>query len=141
MAVKERPDRRAQPQLVQSGGAQLGDDRAQVRDLPLNVLDGLVHRRLGPLEIVAAPRGGEQHAQAPEALQGLVVKLPCPASALGVRGGLGAAQPIALHALRERHGGRGACRECAQYLLSSSLNTLPSTPRSNAARMPTPSPR
>ena len=59
----------------------------------------------------------EQQAQAPEALQGLVVELPRPASALGVGGGQGAAQPIALHALGERDRGRGAGGERAQYLL------------------------
>ncbi len=87
MAVKERLDRRAQPQLVQGGRAQLGDDRAQVGDLPLDMLHGLVHRRLSPPKVIASPRGGEQHAQAPETLQGLVVQLPCPAPPLGIRGG------------------------------------------------------
>ncbi len=45
------------------------------------------------------------------------MQLPRPAAALGVRGGQRAAQPVGLHALRERHGGRGARRERAQHLL------------------------
>ena len=56
VAVEQRLDRRPQPELVERGRAQLGDDRAQVLDLALDVLHRLAHRLLGPLEIIAAQR-------------------------------------------------------------------------------------
>ena len=69
------------------------------------------------LGVVAPARGGDEHPQAAEALQRLVVQLARPARALGLRAGDRLAQPLRL----DRAGGgdrrRGAGGEGQQQLL------------------------
>jgi hypothetical protein len=60
--VEQGFNRHSQPKLVERSPAQLGNDRAQISDLLLDVLDSLAHRTLGPWQIVEAQRGGEQHS-------------------------------------------------------------------------------
>ena len=60
VAVEQRLDRGAQTQLVQSGRPQLGDDRAQISDLALDVRHSLAHRDLRPREIVDAEGGCQE---------------------------------------------------------------------------------
>ena len=117
MTVEQRFDRGAQPELVERGRAQLGDDRAQVLDLAGRCVDRVAHRSLRRAPDLAAQRRGQQYAQAAESLQRLVVQLARPAAALGVGGRQRAAQAVGLHALRHRHGGGGADGERAQQLL------------------------
>ena len=81
------------------------------------MLRRLLQRAARRVEVLLGEHRGEQQPQPAEALQRLVVQLPGPAASLGVGGGQRAAQPVGLHALRERHGGRGADRERAQHLL------------------------
>ncbi len=117
MAIEQRLDRDFQPELVQRRGTQLGDDRPQVLDLTLDVLDRIAHRLLMQVGLSPAQCRGEQHSQTGQALQRLVVQLPRPAPALGLGGGERAAQPVGLDALGERHSGRRARGERAQHLL------------------------
>ena len=86
MTVHQRLDRGAQAELVERGGTQLGDDRAQVLDLPLDVADGLAIAAWSALGVALAQRRGKQQPQAAETLQRLVVQLPRPAATFGVGG-------------------------------------------------------
>ena len=141
VAVEQRLDRGAQPELVQRGGPQLGDDRAQVRDLPLDVLDGLAHRCCARCR--SSPRRAEESStRSPPR--------PCSVSSCSSRAQRRRSASAAASELRSR----SLCTLCASATAvaalaanvriscsSSSLKTLPSSPRSNAASTPTPSPR
>ena len=69
------------------------------------------------LVLDAPQRRGEDHPQPAEPLQRLVVQLARPAPALGLGRLERVAQPLVLHGLRERDGGRGAGGERAQRRL------------------------
>ncbi len=77
-----------------------------------------VAQQLGDLGLLdAAQRGGQDHAQAAEALQRLVVQLARPAAALGLGRVERMAQAVVLHGLRERDGRRPAGGERVQRRL------------------------
>src|SRR5215212_5590709 len=116
-ALHERLHRRLRPELVERGGAQVGDDRAQLVDALAEALDGVVHSIRQALGVAAAARGGQRDAQRRHVLQRLVVQLAGPALPLAL-GRLDAAlQPVGGELLRGRDGGRGAGREGFQQLL------------------------
>jgi hypothetical protein len=96
----KRLDGGPQPKLVQRGRAQLGDQRAEVLDLALRVVDRL--REL--LGRARTTRRRQEHAQADESLKRLVVQLASPAPAC-LLGGLDAvAKPLVRHGLGRREG-------------------------------------
>src|SRR5271157_5473948 len=117
MAVEQGLKRRPQSQLIEGGWAQLGDDRPQVLNLMFDVTHGLAYGLPSLRETVKAQYRGEQHPQAAQTLQRLIVQLACPAGALSLGGCERAAQPVGLNALGKRHSGRGAGCKRAEHLL------------------------
>ena len=72
-----------QPELVERGRAQLGDQRAQRRDLAVELGDGVAEQLVDRRRVVlGAPGGRQPEAQRGERLQRLVVQLARPAAAL-----------------------------------------------------------
>ena len=67
-AVHEPVDCRLGPELVEGGGAQLGDQRAQVADLVLDLVDGGVDGLLFDLLRFASARGAQADDEAGKAL-------------------------------------------------------------------------
>ena len=81
-AIGEALDRRLQSELVERGGAQLGDQRAQLLDLDPDLFEGHTHRPLELDRIAAPQRRVEQDLEAGEPLERLVVELTGPATTL-----------------------------------------------------------
>ncbi len=113
-AFGERLDRGLRAELVQRRGTQVGDQRAEVGDALLELLDRLavgVPQRLGALR---ARRRGEPDAQRREALEGLVVQLARPPLALPLGRGQALALALGGDRLRGRDRGGGARRKRLQ---------------------------
>ena len=73
--------------------------------------------RLAQLGLVGAAGQGEHHAHGGDALQRLVVQLPCPVAALGLRGGGPLALALRAQSLRGAHRDSGSRGERRQKLL------------------------
>ena len=116
-AFGERFDRCLRAELVERRGAQVGDQRAEVGDVLLELLHRLavgVPERLGALR---ARRRGEPDPQRREALEGLVVQLARPPLALTLGRGQALTLALGRDRLRGRHRGGGARRERLQQPL------------------------
>ncbi len=112
-AFAERLQRRSEAEFVQRARAQVGDQAAHLGDRPVHLFDPLAQQAVDLLGI-AAPSGGEQDAQAGEALQGLVVQLAGPAPALALGRGDAVPGPLLGDRLRRGHRGGGAGGEGAR---------------------------
>ena len=77
-------------------------------DLLGDLIDGGFQRPVELLDIVAAARGGQQHAETAESLERLIVELARPPPALLLGGPQGPPQTVLLHRLGGRDRGRRA---------------------------------
>ena len=105
-----------QPEVVQGRGPDVVDDVAQPVDLALEGICGSCDRG-AQLSVVIAARQGEHHAHGGDALQRLVVQLPCPVATLGFSGGGPLALALRAQRLCGRDGDGGGRRERRQELL------------------------
>ena len=92
------------------------DDVAQPVDLALEGVRG-TRDSCPQLGVVIATRQREHHAHGGDALQRLVVQLPCPATSLGFSGGGPLALAVRAQCLCGADGDSGSRREGRQKLL------------------------
>ena len=106
-----------EPDRVQRGRAELGDQTPELHDLVVDLLDGGLAGRLESLRRLFAQRGREPHPQDRQRLQGLVVQLAGPAAPLLLRRVDRVLQPLLGHRSRRRHPGRRAGGEGLEHAL------------------------
>ena len=116
-AVGQGLDRGLGAKFVNSRGSQIRDERAKVRDIRLQLVDGLAdrlgHRPRFPGTVCAS----EDEAQGGETLERLVVQLARPASAFCFSCGQGLAPALVGAGLRGGNGRRSARRKRFQQPL------------------------
>ena len=141
-AGDERFERRNEAELVQCRRTQLRDDRSQVLDLALDLLQP--RRAAAPAVVprLDASQGRRQdHPQATETLQGLVMELARPASPLGLGGIQRMTQALCAATVWARTTAVAPLAANARSVISSSSeNPSDSMPWSNAASTPSVAP-
>src|SRR5436190_10576238 len=116
-AVDQRLDGGLDPEIVEGGRPQLGDQRAQVRDLELDLPDRCVDRLPERFLVAAAPGRAQADGKAGEALEGLVVQLARPPLAFLLGRLQGLAHPVGFDRLGVCDRRRSTCGEALEHLL------------------------
>src|ERR1039458_4342337 len=110
----ERLDRGRQAEVVERGGAELGDEMAQPVDLTVKALEDVVDGPLHRLAVIQIARVRQLHPDRADALDALIVYLTRPACALVLARLHPVTKPLDLNPALRRHPLSDACRERAQ---------------------------
>ena len=106
--VQERHERRLEAELIERRRTQLGDERTQRRDVELELIERLVDRPGHERRVSASPSAREDETEVAERLEGLVVQLARPPTALNLRRGQALAAALVGGRLRGGDRRRGA---------------------------------
>ena len=110
-AVGKILERRREAEVIERGRSQLADQRAQARDLGVELTDRLRHQLIDLLSAPDALVCRERQPERGEVLKRLVVELPCPPGSLLLGGGESLAAALGLDRSCGRDRGGGARRE------------------------------